>query len=68
MTTSKASWPSGVEAEMFKASGSCGICVLRNLVNAIISQKSILAEWLYSYIVNLYEGKGDAFIRKIIKA
>ena len=62
MTGAKASGPSGVLAEMSKASGSCGIRILRDLVDVIKSQNSLLTEWRYSYIVNLYKGKGDALI------
>ena len=63
MTAGKASDPSGVVVEMVKASGNCGIRILCDLVNVIISHNSIPTEWRYSYILNLYKVKEDAMFR-----
>ena len=48
---------------MIKASGGAGIELIRDLINAIILQNCIPLDWQYSYIVNLYKGKGDALVR-----
>ena len=63
MIPEKAAGPSGVVSEMIKASGGAGIELIRDLINAIIAQNCIPSNWQYSYIVNLYKGKGDALVR-----
>ena len=63
MIPGKAAGPSRVVSEMIKASGGAGIELIRDLINAIIAQNCIPSAWQYSYIVNLYKGKGDALVR-----
>ena len=63
MFSGKAAGPSGVVSERIKASGGAGIELIRDLINAIIAQNCIPSDWQYSYIVNLYKGKGDALVR-----
>ena len=63
MIPGKAAGPSGVVSEMVKASGGAGIELIRDLINAIITQNCIPPELQYNYIVNLYKGKGDALVR-----
>ena len=67
MISGKAAGPSGVVSEMIKASGGAGIELIRDLTNAIIAQNCIPSDWQYSYVVNLYKGKGDALVRSNYK-
>ncbi|XP_060771234.1 uncharacterized protein slc22a21 isoform X2 [Neoarius graeffei] len=63
MKLGKAPGPSGIVAEMVKASEEVSIPVLCSLANAIIAEKKIPVDWDMSYIINLYKGKGDALDR-----
>ena len=63
MILGKAAGPSGAVSKMIKGSGGAGIELTRDHINAIIAQNRIPSDWQYSYIVNLYKGKGDALIR-----
>ena len=63
MKTGKAPGPSGIVAEMLKASGVDGIAIVTHLVNAIVKEGVIPKDWDESYIINLYKGKGDATAR-----
>ena len=58
MKCSKAAGPSGIVAEMLKAAGKEGVELARQLSKAVFS-----CGWEESLILNLYEGKGEAFHR-----
>ena len=63
MKSGKAAGPSGIVSEMLNASGDAGIDLVTDLVNSIISQGVVPADWEISTIVNCYKGKGDALER-----
>ena len=63
MASGKAAGPSGIVAEMLKPVGEAGAEEVRDLVENIISEGCIPADWQESFIVNLYKGKGDALSR-----
>ena len=63
MKSGKAAGPSGITAEMLKASGPEGVELIRQLGERIFSGDAIPAEWEESIILNLYKGKGDALDR-----
>ena len=63
MKSGKAAGPSGITAEMLKASGPEGVELIRQLGERIFSGDTIPAEWEESIILNLYKGKGDALDR-----
>lgn len=63
MKCGKAAGPSGIVAEMLKASGEEGVDMLRQLTEAIICGDAVPKDWEESFIVNLYKGKGEALIR-----
>ena len=63
MKIRKAAGPSGVAAEMIKASGEVGVDMITGLLNKIVRDGVVPAEWELSTIVNCYKGKGDALER-----
>ena len=63
MKCGKAAGPSGIIAEMLKASGEEGVRLLRQLGEDVFSTGVIPEEWQESIILNLYKGKGDALVR-----
>ena len=63
MKCGKAAGPSGIIAEMLKASGEEGVRLLRQLGEDVFSTGVIPEEWGQSTILNLYKGKGDALDR-----
>ena len=63
MKSGKAAGPSGVTAEMLKASGAEGIELIRQLCEHVFGGDAIPSEWEESFILNLYKGKGDALDR-----
>ena len=63
MSLGKAAGPSGIIAEMIKPTGEVGVSLIRELIEAIISEGKIPSDWQESYIVSLYKGKGDALDR-----
>ena len=63
MKDGKAAGPSGIIAEMLKASGDEGIELIRQLGESVFSTGTIPSEWEESIILNLYKGKGDALNR-----
>ena len=63
MKNGKAPGPSGIVAEMMKASGKVGSQIMSDLANAIIREECVPESWEESYIINCYKGKGDARIR-----
>ena len=56
----KAAGPSGVVAEMLKASGEIGVQLVTELCNRIVFEGKIPSDWRRSWMVNVYKGKGDA--------
>ena len=63
MKSGKAAGPSGITAEMLKATGDEGIQLMKELCQLVVNGKGIPSEWEESYIKNLYKGKGDALDR-----
>ena len=63
MKSGKAAGPSGIVAEMLKASGDKGITIITCLANAIVRENVIPKDWEESYILNLFKSKGDALVR-----
>ena len=63
MKYGKAAGPSGIIAEMMKASGEEGIELMRELCEEVFSNGVIPKDWEESIILNLYKGKGDALER-----
>ena len=63
MKVRKAPGPSGIVAEMLKASTEVICPLLCDIANAIIAEGVIPGDWDTSYIINLYKGKGDALER-----
>ena len=63
MKSGKAAGPSGITAEMLKATGEEGLEQMRKLFQLVIDGKGIPEDWQQSYIKNLYKGKGDAMDR-----
>ena len=60
MKNGKAAVPSGVVAEILKAAPDICSKIIKDLMNAIICEGKIPADWSYSIIVSLFKGKGDA--------
>ena len=56
----KAAGPSGLVAEMLKASGDVGVQWVTDLCNAIVQEGKVPNDWKKSWMVNVYKGKGDA--------
>jgi hypothetical protein len=56
----KAAGPSGVAAEMLKASGEAGIQWVTDICNKVVDEGCIPDDWRKSWMVNVYKGKGDA--------
>ena len=63
MKCGKAAGPSGITAEMLKASGEEGVELIRQLGERVFGGDAIPSEWEESFILNLYKGKGDALDR-----
>ena len=63
MKCGKAAGPSGIIAEMLKASGEQGIELVRQLGQEVFSSGEIPSDWEKSTILNLFKGKGDALQR-----
>ena len=60
MKSDKSSGPTGVAAEMLKASGESGVRWMTDLLNAVIKKGNIPEDWSKSWMVSIYKGKGDA--------
>ena len=58
--TGKAAGPSGVVAEMLKASGPPGEQWVLDVCNAIVQEGRIPEDWRKSWMVSVYKGKGNA--------
>ena len=63
MKTGKAAGPSGIVAEMLKASGDTGARLVADLANDMVRNGVIPSDWENSFIINIYKGKGDALER-----
>ena len=63
MKTGKAAGPSGIIAEMLKASGDTGARLVVDLANDMVRNGVIPSDWEDSFIINIYKGKGDALER-----
>ena len=63
MKSGKAAGPSGIVVEMIKAAGDTCATMIRDLANAIIPDGKVPTDWEQSFIVCLYNGKGDALDR-----
>ena len=59
----KAAGPSGVVAEMLRASGDVGVQWVTDLCNKIVQEGKIPSDSTKSWIVKVYKGKGDALER-----
>ena len=64
MKCGKAAGPTGIIAEMLKAAGEEGVEVARELVETVICNGTTPKDWEESYIINLFEGKGEALDRR----
>src|SRR5664279_2367073 len=60
MKSNKASGPTGVVADMIKAAGVSGTAWVTDVCNAVVKEGKIPDDWSKSWIMNVYEGKGDA--------
>ena len=58
--SAKVTGPSGVVAEMLKASGPVGVQWVTDLFNKIVHEGKIPSDWRKSWMVREYKGKGDA--------
>ena len=63
MKTGKAAGPSGIVAEMLKASVDTGARLVADLANDMVRNGVIPSDWEDSFIINIYKGKGDALER-----
>ena len=63
MKTGKVAGPSGIVAEMLKASGDTGARLVTDLANDMVRNGVIPSDWEDSFIINIYKGKGDALER-----
>ena len=60
MKLRKAGGPSAVIVEMIKAGARETVTAIPELVNLIIFEENITEDWKDSFIINCYQGKGDA--------
>ena len=63
MKTGKAAGPSGIVAEMMKASGDTGAMLIADLANDMVRNGVIPSDWEDSFSINIYKGKGDTLER-----
>ena len=63
MKNGKAAGPSDVVSEIVKTAGEAGVDMIKDLVNQIIVEGSIPAEWEPSTIVNCYKEKANSLER-----
>ena len=59
MKIGKASGPSGVVIELFKADGGKCLKSLINIFSDVLFTEKLLEEWMLSLIVPIFKGKGD---------
>lgn len=60
MKTGKAAGPSGIGAEMLKATGEDGVAWVADLCNAVVKEGWMSTDWKKSWMVRVFKGKGDA--------
>ena len=60
MKDNKATGPSGVAANMIKATGEAGVQWVMDICNVAVNEGRIPEDWCKSYMINVYTGKGDA--------
>ena len=60
MKIGKASGPSGVALEMFKAGGDKCLKSLTNIFNDILFKNKLPEEWMLSFLLPIFKGKGDS--------
>ena len=58
MKTGKTACPSGIVAEMLKASGDTGARLVTDLANDMVRNGVIPSDWEDSFIINIYKGTG----------
>ena len=63
MKSGKAAGPSSIVVEMIRPAGDTGATMIRDLATAIIRDGKVPTDWVKSFIVCLYKGKGDALDR-----
>ena len=63
MKSGRAAGPSGITAELLKATGNAGVECIRQLAEAVFCCGVIPSDWEESFILNLYKGKGEALDR-----
>ena len=54
-------------SEIVKATGEAVVDMITDLVNQIIKERVIPAEWELSTVVNYYRRKGDALKKEIMQ-
>ena len=59
MKEGKAAGPSEIVAEMLNAAGKSGVAWITDICNLIIKDGTIPEDWKKSWIVSLYNRKGD---------
>ena len=59
LKSGKTSEPSDITAETIKAAGAVGVNHLCSLTNKIITEDAVPLDWLLSYILSLFKGKGS---------
>ncbi|GAB1602276.1 uncharacterized protein LOC115214783, partial [Argonauta hians] len=59
----KVTGPSGISAEMLKATGDIGCLVITKIVNQVIQEGTIPQDWKHCTIVSCFKGKRDALNR-----
>ena len=59
MKIGKATGPSGVAIELFKAGGDKCFKSLTNIFNDIMFKDKLREEWMVSSLVQIFKGKGD---------
>ena len=63
MKIGKAAGPSGIIAEMLKASGEEGVELATQLAEAVFGSSEIPKDWEESFILNFFKSKGEALDR-----
>ena len=59
LNSGKASGPSDITAEIIKAAGAVDVNHLHSLTNKIVTEGAVPSDWLKSYILSLFKGKGS---------
>ena len=60
MKSIKAAGPSGIVVEIIKSASDKGATMIRDLATTIIRDGKVPTDWEQSFIVCLYNGKGNA--------